>query len=191
MSLKKKIIDKIIEKEGGYVNNPHDGGGETNYGITIAKAREYGYRGSMKDLPLSVAEGIYGIDFWDKLMLDEVENLSPSICYIIADTAVNMGQSRVITMLQGLLNALNVREKLYSDIPVDGNIGNQTLAALKNYLKARKNQNGEDDLCFALSGLRVEKYFEFASQEKNDKDETFIQGWIRRARENWENRNNL
>jgi len=36
--------------EGGYVNDPVDPGGETNHGVTIAVARESGFRGRMVDL---------------------------------------------------------------------------------------------------------------------------------------------
>ena len=48
MSLKQRVIDQIIKVEGGYVNDPSDSGGETNYGITKHVARKYGYKGSMK-----------------------------------------------------------------------------------------------------------------------------------------------
>jgi len=34
------LIDRIIEVEGGYVNNPNDKGGPTKYGITEATARK-------------------------------------------------------------------------------------------------------------------------------------------------------
>lgn len=37
--MKDKIINEIIRVEGGYVNDPRDSGGETNFGITVAVAR--------------------------------------------------------------------------------------------------------------------------------------------------------
>lgn len=49
-----KYLDELIKREGGYVNNPADRGGATKYGITQAVARENGWNGNMKDLPLDV-----------------------------------------------------------------------------------------------------------------------------------------
>ena len=49
-----QYLEELIKREGGYVNNPADRGGATKYGITQSVARENGYRGNMKDLPLDV-----------------------------------------------------------------------------------------------------------------------------------------
>jgi lysozyme family protein len=46
-----QIIEGILGKEGGYVNNPNDKGGPTRWGITQTTARAYGYSGDMKALP--------------------------------------------------------------------------------------------------------------------------------------------
>ena len=43
--MKDRIINAIIDREGGYVDEPDDSGGETNYGVTKAVARANGYRG--------------------------------------------------------------------------------------------------------------------------------------------------
>jgi len=47
MGIKQEIINQIIDVEGGYVNDPSGSGGETNFGITEAVARAYGYAGAM------------------------------------------------------------------------------------------------------------------------------------------------
>ena len=54
-----RTIDAILRAEGGYVNDPADKGGETNYGITVAVARANGYTGPMRDLPVAMARAIY------------------------------------------------------------------------------------------------------------------------------------
>ena len=47
---KEGIIASKTDIEGGYVNDPDDKGGETCHGVTLTTAREYGYKGKMKDL---------------------------------------------------------------------------------------------------------------------------------------------
>ena len=49
-----------METEGGYSNrNPEDDpGGETMWGVTARVAREDGYTGPMRDLPLERAKSI-------------------------------------------------------------------------------------------------------------------------------------
>ncbi len=49
---------RLIAVEGGYVNDSADSGGRTNWGITEAVARAYGYNGEMSELPRSLAAGI-------------------------------------------------------------------------------------------------------------------------------------
>lgn len=92
-----QAISKVLAHEGGYVNDPTDRGGETNYGITIAVARENGYSGSMKDMPIEVAKDIYKHKYWDKVRAEE---LPESIRYIVFDTAINMGVTRAVKLLQ-------------------------------------------------------------------------------------------
>ena len=45
------MVDRLIGREGAYSNHPSDRGGETMWGMTIAVARRYGYRGAMRDMP--------------------------------------------------------------------------------------------------------------------------------------------
>lgn len=37
-----KAFERVIQHEGGYVNDPRDAGGETKFGITIHTARANG-----------------------------------------------------------------------------------------------------------------------------------------------------
>jgi lysozyme family protein len=39
-----ELIDALIDREGGYVNQPADKGGPTRFGITEAVARAHGVR---------------------------------------------------------------------------------------------------------------------------------------------------
>ena len=70
MISKKKIIDEILRTEGGYVFDPDDSGGETNFGITKDVARAYGYTGCMRDLTRDQAFDIYVARYWDAVRGD-------------------------------------------------------------------------------------------------------------------------
>jgi len=178
MSSKLKIetINKIIDIEGDYVNDPSDSGGETNFGITISVARANGYRGSMKRMSRGVAFSIYAKQYWDKLNLDTVEALSPLIAKELADTSVNMGAGRAGKFLQRSLNVLNNRGKHYDDLVVDGAIGANTINALREYLSTRDSDD-EKILYQMLNNLQGAFYVTLA--ERREKDEKFIYGWYK------------
>lgn len=173
--LKKKTINGIIDIEGGYTNDLVDSGGETNWGITIATARKYGYTGAMKIMPREIAYAIYSKMYWDKLRLDDIEKLSKVIAEELADTGVNQGVQRAGEFLQRSLNALNQNAKDYPDMTVDGWIGNQTIAALKAYLNKRGTK-GEVILYRALNCLQGAFYIDLA--ERRQKDEKYVNGWF-------------
>ena len=175
MTLKEEIINGIIKIEGGYVNDPADSGGETNYGITKRVARAYGYRGKMKNLSKVKAYEIYSRLYWDKLSLDGIEELSPMIAEEMADTGVNMGVARAGRFLQRSLNVLNNREALYPDLVVDGQIGKRSIKALRTFIKVR----GDDGILVLhrmLNGLQASFYVTLA--ERRVKDERFMYGWF-------------
>lgn len=173
MTLRNEIINEIIEVEGGYGDDPSDSGGETNYGITKAVARKNGYKGKMIDLPRSVAFLIYQEKYWDAISGNALCILSDAVAREVADTAVNMGVSRASKILQRALNAFNMGQRLYPDLGIDGQIGENTVSSLRIYLLNRN----EDALVKALNCLQGAFYIELS--ERREKDEKFIYGWFR------------
>lgn len=166
----------VVGIEGGYSNNPNDSGGETMFGITIAVARENGYTGPMRDMPLSFAKRVYKRKYWDINKLDAVAELSYSIAYEMFDTGVNLGATRAAEFLQSSLNVFNRRGKDYRDIAEDGKIGPATLGALTAFLKLRKAE-GETVL---LRDLNVQQgWFYRTLSQRRQKDEDFMFGWYR------------
>lgn len=176
-NIKEKIINNIIETEGGYVDNPNDSGGKTNWGITERVARDWGYDGDMRYLPRKTAFDIYEKIFWEKLRLDDiVEYGCELIAEEIADTAVNMGHSRAIKFLQRGLNLFNRREAYFKDLIVDGAIGDKTIHALSKFYQFR-GSDGMEVLHKTLNILQGAFYIDLT--EKRQKDEDFIYGWIK------------
>jgi len=173
--LRQEIINGIIAKEAGYVDNPNDSGGKTRWGITKAVARANGYKGKIKHLPKHVAYDIYAGKYWHVLKLDDVELLSPRIAEELADTSVNMGVPTAAVFLQRALNVLNRRGRDYPDIRVDGKVGHLTIKALKAYLKKR-GEEGETVLYRMLNALQGARYVRLA--ERYEKNEEFEHGWF-------------
>lgn len=171
----KSIIDEVIAAEGGYVNDPKDSGGETNWGITIAVARANGYTGAMRDMPRAVAEQIYRKRYVEDPGFGALIGLTPSVVVELVDTGVNMGPKVAGEFLQRALNALNNGEATYPDMKVDGQIGPVTTAALRRYIQVRGTP-GVTVLVRAMNCLQGYHYIALA--EARPKDERFVYGWI-------------
>jgi lysozyme family protein len=105
----------LLGHEGEFSDHSADPGGKTRYGITEAVAREVGYKGDMRELPLELAQRIYLEKYWKPIRADD---LPPGIRYAVFDGAVNSGPGQATRWLQRALG-----------VDADGVIGPQTLAA--------------------------------------------------------------
>ena len=170
-----RLIENVIDREGGYSDHPADRGGPTRYGITIRTARAHGFAGDMRELPLSEAKRIYENIYWIGPALDRVAERAPDLAAEMFDTAVNMGPATATGFLQRSLNALNRGGHDYADITVDRQIGPRTLAALDAFLKAR-GRGGEAVLLKAVEALQGAKYLYLA--ETRPANEAFLYGWL-------------
>ena len=99
-----QAFDILLKHEGGFSDHAADPGGKTRYGITEAVAREVGYRGDMRELPLDLAKRIYKDRYWDAVRAEE---LPEAIRYAVFDAAVNSGPRQAILWLQ---RAVGVRD---------------------------------------------------------------------------------
>jgi lysozyme family protein len=170
------LVDALIEREGGYVNNAADKGGPTCFGITQAVARAQGYAGPMKQLPRETAAEIYKRLYWLRPRFDQVADRAPNLAAELFDTGVNMGPAVAATFLQRALTALNRNGKDYPDLVPDGRIGAGTLSALDSFLKLRGQSSGETVLLRALEALQGERYLRLA--ERRPANEAFLYGWL-------------
>ena len=171
-----KLLPKLVAVEGGYVNDPSDSGGETNYGITIAVARRYGYTGPMRAMPKSTAESIYERQYFVDPGFDKVAALSERVAEELFDTGVNLGVGRAAEYLQMSLNALNNGGVLYDDIAEDRDIGPTTLRTLDRYLARRPGAQGIEVLIRCLDSLQGAFYIDLS--RRRQKDEKYVYGWF-------------
>jgi lysozyme family protein len=107
-----QAFERVIGHEGGYVNNPADPGGETNFGIS---KRSYPME-NIRGMTLERAKAIYQRDYWGPAGCDAVPD---AVKFDLFDTAVNSGVTTAIRLLQ---NAAGVS--------ADGVLGPVTLQAV-------------------------------------------------------------
>lgn len=109
-----QAFERVIGHEGGYVNDPHDRGGETKFGIS---KRAYPYL-DIKSLTLDAARGIYLRDYWGPAGCDAMPDLLRADLF---DMAVHSGVKAAVQALQ----------KAVGETP-DGVLGPLTLQAAQS-----------------------------------------------------------
>lgn len=112
MSQFDQIIDRVLAHEGGYVNDPRDPGGETQWGISKRSYPKLNIRALTR--PDAVA--IFRRDFWQRVSGDQ---LPKAFAFQALDAAVNHGISNSVRWIQ---RAAGVAD--------DGIVGPRTLAAV-------------------------------------------------------------
>ena len=152
-----EIIKEVLKHEGGYVNDPHDAGGETKYGI----AKRWYPNVDIKNLTQDQAKKIYHQDYWRPAKCDEIPS---QLRHIYFDMCVNFGRRGAVKVLQQAANSKNKNK-----IEVDGGLGPATLRAIR-YLNVDR--------------VRAYRVLRFANLViKKPDQEKFWLGWFRRATE--------
>lgn len=122
-----KIVQKTLKWEGGYVNDPHDAGGETNFGIS---KRAYPNL-NIKTLTKNEAIAIYLRDYWLKPCINQIND--DTLAATVFDLGVNVGPQQAVKFLQ---RAANVANTFFGPalqkppLTVDGVLGPKTLNAV-------------------------------------------------------------
>lgn len=150
----------VLQHEGGYVSDPSDPGGETNFGIS---KRAYPHL-DIKNMTRDEAIEIYRRDWWEKYPMDKVP---PEIAPKLFDAMVNMGPSRAITCLQRALRAeTGGRFKVE-----DGDLKTETLSEL-----------GFAETTELLAAFRSELAGFYRQQTLHNSNLLrFLNGWLNRA----------
>ncbi|MEC7571953.1 MAG: glycosyl hydrolase 108 family protein [Pseudomonadota bacterium] len=133
-------LEMVLEHEGGFVIDPDDPGGATNFGISIRFLRaeiragrallaDFDIDGDgdldpadMEGLSREGAAQLYRSAFWDRYALGD---LPPILAPKVFDLAVNMGPRQAFKLLQRALRAAGAE-----GVVDDGVIGPLTRAAI-------------------------------------------------------------
>jgi lysozyme family protein len=147
-----QVLDRLIAREGGYVNDPRDPGGETKYGISKRSYPEL----DIKNLTKEDAKSIYTRDFYLLNKLHQIENVK--VAEVLLDWFVHSGASvvRAKERVKALQNLLG--------IPADGYVGPATIEAI--------NKVGEG----LVRTILYDRMFFLARLTKHP----YIVGWLRR-----------
>lgn len=175
-----KAFQIVLGFEGGYSNDPHDSGGETNFGITastLESAKKNGWvpkNITIKNISLSHAKTIYKNGYWDVIKAD---CMPEPLDLIMFDAAVNHGPANADKLLQKALNSTMAN----TDLAVDGIIGPIALRAVRDIqeLGSTPGLKGNSTiryLCLNVLLNRVELYTSIVANNKSQ--EKFFKGWI-------------
>lgn len=177
-----QLVDDVLRREGGFVNDPDDLGGATKYGVTIHTMRRFGLDvdgngvvdiRDVKTLPRSAARELYKREYFEGPRIDDLpEALQPTVF----DMYVNAGRN-AIKILQRLLNKMGARLK------VDGVLGPNTIGTAHEY-----DDKSNGALPDAYSVERRNYYFRIADRRPQNRKYARTRaggkgGWIKRAEE--------
>jgi lysozyme family protein len=155
-----KAIKITLINEGGYVNNPKDPGGETNFGIS---KRAYPNL-DIKNLTKDQATDIYYRDWWSKHPFEQIAYTDFAIK--LFDTCVNLGMGRGVKFLQRCLAANG-----HPEIVDDGDFGPHTLAVTNAF---------DGPSLLDIYRQTQANYYKALVVAKPDLQQ-FLNGWLRRA----------
>lgn len=155
------ILDKIIMREGDYVNHPGDRGGPTRWGVTQETLTVF--RGKpvsvddVKNLSITEARDLLRQKYLVNAGFGQIEDIR--LRGFVVDTAVNHGIVGAVRLLQKALK-----------VPVDGIFGPVTLKALKD-MSAPKTH-------LRMIGQRAIYYGQIITKDKSQG--VFAAGWMAR-----------
>ncbi len=176
------IAKDIVGREGGYVNDPDDPGGATNFGVTIHTMRRLGLdldrdgdidSADVRCLTRAQAEEIFVRHYFDR---PRIAMLPDPLQASVFDMYVNAG-GNAVKILQRLLRDMG------QAVDVDGVIGPQIVAATQAAARAAPGHIAD-----AYGIARRNYYFRLADQRPASRKYARTRaggkgGWIKRAEE--------
>ncbi|WP_043765867.1 holin-associated N-acetylmuramidase [Roseivivax isoporae] len=176
----RQIAEEIVSREGGYVNDPDDPGGATNFGVTLGTLVGLGMdltgdgRVTEADVRALSREQAVAIFLEHYFRRPGIGGLPEPLQASVFDMYVNAG-THAVRILQRLLGQMGV------PVAVDGRIGPKTLAAA-----ARAYAAAPAHMVDAYGIARRNYYLALADQRPASRKYARTRdggkgGWIRRA----------
>jgi len=128
MQTVRQIAEAIVAREGGYVNDPDDPGGATQYGVTIHTMRRLGLDlnrdGRLSEADVRALTRAQAVDIFVRhyFQAPRIAELPELLQASVFDMYVNAG-GNAVRILQRMVRDMRI------DVTVDGVIGPKTIAA--------------------------------------------------------------
>lgn len=156
------IIARIVQREGGYVDNARDRGGATKYGITRGTLAQFRHgkvvsAADVANLQLAEAEQIYKTFYVDPFAA-VLYAVSLPFAEFMINSGVQHGVGRAIKWLQEAAGA----------VP-DGELGPKSLSAVANDVEGTFRR---------MVALRAKFYGDIIARDESQR--IFAAGWFRR-----------
>lgn len=165
-------VPTVLRHEGGYVNDPNDPGGNTNFGVSLRWLKGQGLLLAqleaddhtqdvvqvIKQMTAQQAGAIYKQFWWDRYNYGDI--IPQAVATKVFDTSVNMGASRSHKFLQKALGLIQ-----------DGVIGPGTLKAV----------NTMNSVTVIASFQQTQAAFYQYLVTENPSLQKFLAGWLNRA----------
>ncbi len=178
MTSVRQLATEIVAREGGFVNDPDDPGGATNFGVTIHTLRRLrpGQQIGVNDVRALTREDAIGIYIEHYFNRPRIAELPEPLWATVFDMYVNAG-ANAVRILQRLFVQMGL------EIAVDGVIGPQTIAAAH-----RAHEMAPAHLVDAYGIARRDYYYSLADRRPASRKYARRRdggkgGWIRRAEE--------
>ena len=182
MTTVEDLAREIVDREGGYVNDPDDPGGATKHGVTIGTMRRLGQdldgdgdvtAEDVKRLDRDRAAAIFVEHYFAR---PRIARLPQPLHATLFDMYVNSG-ANAVKILQRLLGEMG------EPVTVDGVIGPQTIAATD-----RAHAKAPDHIVDAYGIARRNYYYALADRRPSSRKYARRRdggkgGWIVRAEE--------
>lgn len=174
----RQIATEIVAREGGFVNDPDDPGGATNFGVTIHTLRRLrpGQQIGVNDVRALTRNDAIEIYIEHYFRRPRIADLPEPLWPTVFDMYVNAG-ANAVRILQRLFVQMGIQ------IAVDGVIGPQTIAAAH-----RAYDMAPSHLVDAYGIARRDYYYRLADQRPASRKFARRRdggkgGWITRAEE--------
>jgi lysozyme family protein len=180
----KDAVEYVLVNEGGFVDNPSDSGGATNFGLSLRFLREipeerrkkYGLFGELtcstiEHLTHQQAILIYQCEFWVMQGYDQLQN--QRVCNYVFDMVIQHGETQGIKIAQRAMWAVMQCSEILKD---DGILGVESI----NLINLHCNDKYFYEAYLAALCSERAGYVRLIAELK-PKDKDYLHGWLTRC----------